>query len=208
LKNLTLITGGARSGKSAFAEDLALQSKKTVYYLATMPYIAGDVEQEERIKEHKGRRPESWQTIEAQQDLHITIAQLPAGKAFCIIDCMSLYISNLFSAFEKQGGALWRQQDTVPSLSAHRESRQSSKRTRFQTLDKMIRKSVTSLIASVENNPEKTFVIVTSEVGFGIVPENEMSRRYRDYLGETNKDLAQAAHIVWLCVSGLHSKLK
>jgi adenosylcobinamide kinase/adenosylcobinamide-phosphate guanylyltransferase len=208
LKNLTLITGGARSGKSAFAEDLALQSKQTVYFLATMPYIVGDVEQEERIQQHKLRRPESWQTIEASEDLHITIAELPAGKAYCIIDCISLYVSNLFQAFEKRGGALWRQQDTMGSISSPREKPLSAKRSRFQTLDKMIRKSITSLVASLENNQEKTFVIVTSEVGFGIVPENEMSRRYRDYLGETNKELAQVASAVWLCCSGLHLKLK
>jgi adenosylcobinamide kinase / adenosylcobinamide-phosphate guanylyltransferase len=208
LKNLTLITGGARSGKSGFAEDLALQSKQTVYYLATMPYIAGDVEQEERIQQHKLRRPESWQTIECEENLHTAIAELPDGKAFCIIDCISLYVSNLFFSFEKQGGALWRQQDTIiPSLKS-KERPVATKRTRFQALDKMVRKSVTALIASAENRPEKTFVVVTNEVGMGIIPDNEMSRRYRDYLGETNKELAQAAQTVWLCCSGLKLKLK
>src|SRR5271168_2608531 len=93
--NLTLITGGAKSGKTAFAEKLALESNKPVYYLATMPRIAGDAELEEKILKHRKRRPVEWHTIEAEIEIHKAVDQLPAGEGVCIIDCLSLYVSNL-----------------------------------------------------------------------------------------------------------------
>src|SRR5271170_1876956 len=104
--NLILITGGAKSGKTAFAEKLALESKKPVFYLATMPRIAGDAEQEEKILRHRKRRPVEWHTIEVETEIDKAVLQLPKGEGVCIVDCLSLHISNLFYQFEHRGGAL------------------------------------------------------------------------------------------------------
>jgi adenosylcobinamide kinase / adenosylcobinamide-phosphate guanylyltransferase len=198
ISNLILITGGAKSGKSAFAEKLASESGKPVFYFATMPRIPGDLEQEERITKHKSRRPPEWHTIEEETNVHEAIAKLPAREAVCIIDCLSLYVSNLFFQFEHHGGAIHG--ETVQH-SSHAPSRVSA-------LERSVVDSIASLLEAIARQSDKTFIVVTNEVGFGIVPDNETARRYRDYLGDANQALAKSAGIVWLCVSGLQIKLK
>jgi adenosylcobinamide kinase/adenosylcobinamide-phosphate guanylyltransferase len=201
--NLTLITGGAKSGKTAFAEKLALESRKPVFYLATMPRIAGDAEQEEKILRHRKRRPGEWHTIEAEREIDKAVSELPSGEGVCIIDCLSLYISNLFFQFEHRGGALREQSDPSKKM-LHSHTATS----RFDSLEESVIESVDALIAAIGKQSDKTFIVVTNEVGFGIVPDNEMARRYRDFLGEANQSLAKVAGIVWLSCSGLQIKLK
>jgi adenosylcobinamide kinase/adenosylcobinamide-phosphate guanylyltransferase len=201
--NLTLITGGAKSGKTGFAENLALESKKPVYYLATMPRIAGDAELEEKILKPRKRRPVEWHTIEAEVELHKVIDQLPAGEGVCIIDCLSLYVSNLFFQFEHRGGAFTEHTDT-----SKKSARTHPPNRRFDALEESVHESVAALVEAIAKRSDKTFIVVTNEVGFGIVPDNETARRYRDLLGEGNQLLAKAAGAVWLSCSGLQVKLK
>lgn len=96
MKNLTFITGGARSGKSVLAEKLAASAGLPVYYLATMDSCSNDAEQAERIKRHRRRRPEHWTTIETGAELSAAVDNLPKGQpAICIVDCLSLHVSRL-----------------------------------------------------------------------------------------------------------------
>ena len=178
-----LITGGAKSGKSEFAESLALTQKNPVIYLATMPIIVGDRELAEKIRQHKNRRPKSWRTIEVELRLDQVVRELPAGGAVCLLDCLSLFVGNIL----------------------HEQEKQAASKTKVEEL--VLRQSE-ALLAAMKERKEISFLAVTNEVGSGIVPENSVSRQYRDLLGAVNKEFALAAKTVWLCCVGLPIKIK
>ena len=183
MKNLVLITGGAKSGKSDFAEKIAMSQHHPVVYLATMPLVDGDSELTEKIKRHKERRPPSWQTLEVPENLIEAVTNLNEARSACIIECLSLYINNIvYSHFSYTNDA------KAVSLIAMEKAR--------------------TLLALMEKHKNITFLVVTSEVGFGIVPENALARAYLDILGEVNKEFARKAHQVWLSCVGLQIKLK
>lgn len=179
-KELVLILGGARSGKSTFAEQLAMQSRSSVLYVATA--TAGDSEMAARIAAHKAARPASWRTLEAH--LHVA-RQLQAGISpgdFILLDCMTLLASNiLFSLREPVSEA-----DFQAALS----------------------QEVSEIIQTFQASPARTLTVVSNEVGLGLVPEYELGRIYRDGLGRINQQIAQAAHTVWLMVAGLPIRIK
>ena len=181
VKNLTLITGGARSGKSAFAEGLAQLFEGDVLYIATMEELHGDLESVARIKGHRERRPRHWQTFEVPFDVHDRIDSLPEGLGVCLIDCLSLYIANLL----------------LRSSSLD-----------MNALESEVNEASDLLLAAIETRQDKQFIVVTNEVGWGVVPENGLARLYRDLLGLTNQRFAQAAGQVWLSCAGLQIKLK
>lgn len=177
MKNLLLITGGAKSGKSRLAEKLAEETSNSVAYLATMPHIKGDIELDEKVRHHRLCRPKHWLTYEVQSDLDRSIAQLEGVQA-CIIDCLSLFVAN-----EMFAGA-----DDVSN-------------------DGIVEKGRSMLLA-MEARPEIKFLVVTNEVGWGIVPDNVLGRKYRDLLGQINQEFAALADTVWLCCAGLPLRLK
>lgn len=183
VNNLTLITGGARSGKSAFAEKLALTGAGKVTYIATMEAVVSDCESAERISRHRQRRPPHWRTVEVPLDIHESLAHVIEGSEVCLIDCLSLYVSNLL---------LRHDQAQLPA----------------QDLEESISSSATQLLQAIGELEATQFIVVTNEVGWGIVPENGLARAYRDLLGFTNQQFAAAALAVWLCCSGLQVKLK
>jgi len=182
-ENLTLITGGARSGKSDFAERQALALEAPVFYIATMEEIESDGEGVERIKRHRGRRPKEWVTIEVPKLVHEAVDKLPQGRAACIIDCLSLYVSNLVLSHRFVSGDFSQAEENV-----------------IDAVDK--------LVDSCVARSEIEFFVVTNEVGWGIVPENNLARAYRDLLGFANQRMARAASSVYLCCVGLQTKLK
>jgi adenosylcobinamide kinase / adenosylcobinamide-phosphate guanylyltransferase len=183
LKNLTLITGGARSGKSDFAERLARAQNGKVLYLATMGFMSEDAEASERILRHKARRPLNWQTIEEPLQLPECVGALALDVNVCLIDCLSLWISNMLLA-------------------------DSSKDLALSSCEELVHKRVLSLLAAIEAKPSTVFIVVTNEVGSGIVPENKLARTFRDLLGIANQDIALAAGEVWLSCVGLQLRLK
>lgn len=183
LSNLTLITGGARSGKSMLAEQLGRESQSPVVYLATMEEMHDDPETIMRIGLHRSRRPQSWTTIEAPFNLSGAILELPAGKQTCIIDCLSLLVSNILLKSNGEG-------------------------TRLPEARSAVLAEVGKVLSAIEKRHEISFLAVTNEVGSGIVPENALARSYRDLLGETNQTVAAAAHAVFLMCSGLKLQLK
>lgn len=183
VKNLALITGGARSGKSAFAELLADRVGGEVLYIATMEEVIGDHEAIQRITRHRERRPVSWKTIETPFDVHEEIDNMPQDTNVCLIDCLSLYVSNMLLLLD-------------------------SKTESFSEMQQSINEAATKLLAAMARRKATEFIVVTNEVGWGIVPEHKLARSYRDLLGVVNQDFARAAGRVWLCCTGLQIKLK
>ncbi len=168
---ISLVLGGARSGKSRYAESLVAALpppwKGPWNYVATAE--AGDAEMAERIAAHRARRGASWRTIEAPRDLAGSLQR--AGDAPVLIDCLTLWLSNLMLA-----GA---------DIDAEMEG-----------LDAAL-----SLAAA-------PIVMVANEVGFGIVPDHPLGRRFRDMQGVLNQRIATRADRVVLMVAGLPLALK
>jgi adenosylcobinamide kinase / adenosylcobinamide-phosphate guanylyltransferase len=163
--SLVLLTGGARSGKSRLAAEMAGAGSGPVTVIATGE--ARDDEMAERIRMHRAMRPPDWATIEEPLDLEAALAAVP-DDALVIVDCVTLWISNLI---EKGFG-----DDEVEGRS----------------------RSAASVAAARANDT----IVVTNEVGSGIVPNNALARRYRDLLGNVNSIWAARADRVALVVAG------
>jgi adenosylcobinamide kinase / adenosylcobinamide-phosphate guanylyltransferase len=163
IPTLTLVLGGARSGKSRHAENLVAALPPPWIYVATAE--AGDAEMAERIAAHRARRGKNWRTVEAPHDLATALAD--AENAIPIlVDCLTLWLSNRMLA-----GA------DVEAETAHLEAALDSRRA--------------------------PVVLVSNEVGFGIVPDNALARRFRDLQGRLNQHIAARANRVVLMVAGL-----
>lgn len=182
VKNLTLITGGARSGKSAFAEALANADGGRVLYVATMEDVVDDKEAVERIQRHRQRRPTSWKTIEIPFEVDRAVAQMPVDTEVCLLDCLSLYVSNMLLKLEDKSTT--------------------------EQLEEQVFDAAARLLVEMQVKAETRFIVVTNEVGWGIVPEHKLARTYRDLLGLVNQQFARAAGQVWLSCAGLQVKLK
>jgi adenosyl cobinamide kinase/adenosyl cobinamide phosphate guanylyltransferase len=161
---LTLLIGGARSGKSQLALRLAAEQSSPVVFVATAQ--AGDAEMAERIAVHRSERPGAWQTIEEPLLLRDTIAEV--GRTAClVVDCLTLWTANALEA-----------------LGADQVEAQATAAARVAAA----RAGLT--------------VVVTNEVGLGIVPDNALARSYRDLLGRVNMIWAEAADEAYLLVAG------
>jgi adenosylcobinamide kinase / adenosylcobinamide-phosphate guanylyltransferase len=168
---IILVTGAARSGKSQYAERRAGEIGERRLYLATAE--AKDEEMAERIAEHRKRRGRDWTTIEEPLELAEAIAA-QLGKTDCaVVDCLTLWISNLLMA-----------RDTKHAMEKVEEL--------IQTLPTV----------------DFSIVFVTNEVGWGIVPDNPLARKFRDLTGWTNQRMAQAADEVVLMVAGVPMTVK
>lgn len=175
---MIFVTGGARSGKSDFAEKLALERGGRVTYVATAQ--AGDGEMRARIAEHRARRPQGWDTVEVAEGLAEAVEAGLAGGGTVLVDCLTLYISQLLLG--PGGGA------AEPAASL---------------VDGEIEK-----LAEICASANGAVILVSNEVGMGIVPDNSLARAFRDIAGRANQKLASAADEVYLCVSGIPVKVK
>ncbi len=175
MTQITLILGGARSGKSTYAENLARQSGLRVLYLATA--TAGDDEMAARIAAHQAIRPADWHTLEAPTQLGPHITQAYADEEVLLIDCITLLASNVLLGLAKPV--------TAPAYDAALDEE-------FEGL----RRCIASL-------PLQQLLLVSNEVGLGLVPEYPLGRLYRDGLGRLNQKLAQYATRVVLMVAGI-----
>jgi adenosylcobinamide kinase / adenosylcobinamide-phosphate guanylyltransferase len=184
---LTLVLGGARSGKSRYAQSLC-NSSSGMIYIATSVNDANDHEMRERIDRHRADRPADWQTVEEPLDLSRAVLEAPV-EATLLIDCATLWISNLMWKFREKPGA---------------------------EREKLIFAEVDELIEAVRRRAEKAIangaagevVIVSNEVGGGLVPEHPVARAFRDLQGFANQRLAQAADTVVFIIAGLPLRLK
>lgn len=172
MSTLILVTGGARSGKSRFAEHLAHSFGAPLGYLATCE--PRDAEMDQRIIRHRERRGSEWSTIEEPLRLAESLADNDGMFRVILVDCVTLWLSNLLLTHEE------------PEL---------------------VMAAVRGLVeaASKLTTP---LVLVTNEVGMGIVPENRLARLFRDLAGETNELLAAAADEVHVVFAGIPLKLK
>lgn len=181
---LILITGGARSGKSRFAEQLANQLGKPVTYIATAQIC--DAEMQERVSLHRERRPELWVTVEAPVDAAKRLREAGQVTPVILLDCLTLFVTNHLL------------QEIPPDVAAGSEQRKH--------LDRVLT-AVEDLVSAAKSVPA-CVIVVTNEVGWGIVPDNVLSRLFRDVAGLANQRLAAAADDVYMMVSGLALQLK
>jgi adenosylcobinamide kinase/adenosylcobinamide-phosphate guanylyltransferase len=168
-EGIVLVLGGARSGKSAFAERLAAESGLAPFYIATAE--PGDAEMRERIAHHRARRGAAWRTLEIPLELEVALKANAAPGRALLVDCLTLWLSNLLHAGEGP------------------EARSAS------------------LAACVAALPGLV-VLVSNEVGLGLVPDNPLGRRFRDAQGRLNQAMAQAAGHVVFVAAGLPLVLK
>ena len=179
MARIVLITGGARSGKSSFAEKLALQAGDKVAYVATAEIR--DSEMAERIKLHQQRRPACWQTYEAPREAEKAIEAAADHADLILFDCLTVYSSNCLLALPEDGAPCERRESVLAAAGA--------------------------LIAAAQKFPG-TVIFVTNEVGDGIVPDNVLAREFRDVAGLVNQKVAQAADEVYWVVCGLPVEIK
>ncbi len=167
---VTLVLGGARSGKSSYAQRQAEAAVAAGRRVMIATGQAFDAEMQARIARHKAERGSAWHTIEAPLDLAGALAGLRDGDV-AVVDCLTLWLSNLMLA------------------------------------EMDLADAATALLASLEGLSNPVW-LVSNEVGFGIVPENALARRFRDAAGLLHQQLAAAASRVVLVVAGLPMVLK
>jgi adenosylcobinamide kinase / adenosylcobinamide-phosphate guanylyltransferase len=181
---LILILGGARSGKSSFAERLAASSGRRVAFIATA--TASDDEMRERIARHRAVRPHEWLTIEEPLHLAEAIRRASTQADILLLDCITLWLANWLA----QPGNV-ELEDAAASDEVNTGS---------------ILSDIEELLATL--GPNKTLIIVSNEVGLGIVPAYPLGRIYRDTLGRVNQRLAQVSERVYLMLAGLAVDIK
>jgi adenosylcobinamide kinase/adenosylcobinamide-phosphate guanylyltransferase len=166
--SLTLVVGGARSGKSAHAERLVTAAPAPWTYVATAEAL--DAEMAGRIASHRARRGEGWTTVEASLELAETMHTMPSGRPV-LVDCLTVWLSN--------------------QMLAGRDADAASD-------------GLTDVLSSRQG----PWVVVSNEVGLGIVPDNALAREFRDLAGRLNQRVAAVADHVWFVVAGLPLKVK
>jgi adenosylcobinamide kinase / adenosylcobinamide-phosphate guanylyltransferase len=182
---LILILGGARSGKSTFAEQLARRSERSVAFIATA--TAGDDDMQGRIQRHQAARSQDWHTIEEPLDLAHAVQAAAEVADVLLLDCITLWVSNWLFA-----------QEGIDDEEVVSERYYAGALAQIDAL----------LEAFSLLDGQKTLVVVTNEVGLGIVPAYALGRIYRDVLGLVNQRLAAASECVYLMVAGLGVDIK
>ncbi|MBL8575998.1 MAG: bifunctional adenosylcobinamide kinase/adenosylcobinamide-phosphate guanylyltransferase [Mesorhizobium sp.] len=167
-RSLTFLLGGARCGKSAYAEKLATALPAPWTYIATAQ--AWDEEMVERIALHRARRTKGWSTVDAPFDLADALRAVPTGQPV-LVDCLTLWLSNHMLA----------ENDTDACCDE---------------------------LAEILSAPRGHWFVVSNEVGFGIVPDNPLGRRFRDEQGRLNQKIAAVSDRVLLVVAGLPMQVK
>jgi len=173
MSKIILVLGGARSGKSRYAADLAKSIDKKTVFIATATAL--DEEMKERIRLHKVSRPKNWGLIEEPLNLSKALLGLKLVYDTVLIDCMGLWVSNLLMANMKDG---------------------------------QIEKKIKELTKSILKIKTGQVIIVSNEVGAGLVPADPVSRRFRDLVGLANQIMASAADEVIMMQAGIPVRIK
>ncbi len=169
--NVIYVTGGARSGKSAFALQCAERFANKAFLATAEPF---DNEMVARIEKHRQERGHGFRTFEEPVDIDITLRSIPGSIDVVIVDCLTVWAGNLL---HKQG--------SNEAIMSH--------------VDRFL---------AVLQNPPCTVILVSNEIGMGIVPENSMAREFRDIAGIINQKVAKVSTEAWLLCSGLPMRLK
>lgn len=174
-RNLTnttyLILGGARSGKSSYAESIAAESGQDVVYIATANVF--DKEMEQRVEQHKNDRPKHWLSIEEPIELSGALRKLSSSNNVVLVDCLTMWVNNLLMTEDEK------------------------------LIDAELKK-----LFEVINKLSGTVIFVSNEVGMGIVPKGELSRRFVDESGRLHQTLGKTLDNVLLMVAGIAVEVK
>jgi adenosylcobinamide kinase/adenosylcobinamide-phosphate guanylyltransferase len=183
---IVYVTGGARSGKSTFAENQAKSLSEKVMYIATSE--AFDEEMEDRIKKHIKQRPSSWKTVEMFSNF-ISLEENDSFKESetLLLDCLSLMVNNL----------IYYSDLDFENIDFHK----------LDEFDKMLEAELLDLI-KISRASNKNLILVSNEIGMGIVPNDPLSRAYRDMLGRLNRIAQENSDEAYFLVSGIPIKLK
>jgi len=173
MPSITLITGGARSGKSSFALSLGLRNYSKRGFIATA--VAFDREMKERISRHREERGDQFHTIEEPIELPRVLVDLRGPYEVVVVDCLTVWLGNLYHHFQGE--------------------------------EEKIRVQVEAFLAHLDH-PTYDLILVTNEVGWGIVPENPLARSFRDMAGYVNRRVAQKAAYAYLLCCGIPLTLK
>jgi adenosylcobinamide kinase / adenosylcobinamide-phosphate guanylyltransferase len=177
---LLLVLGGARSGKSAYAQQVAQElGGSRVLFVATAQ--AWDEEMAQRIAQHQQERPAAWRTLEAPHNVGQAIALELDDAAVVLVDCLTLLVSNTILR-------LGESPNPVAAAAA-------------------VEAEITALLQTCQENTA-IYIVVSNEVGLGLVPDNPLGRLYRDLLGRANQRLAVQAEAVYFMVAGLPVDVK
>ena len=165
MSKVILVTGGARSGKSGFAESLCKNQNNSTAYIATS--VAFDDEMKERVRKHQASRPKEWKTYEIYKDIYKIIKDISEKHQTVILDCITLLVNNL-----------------------------------------MFTDGIDIDNASEEEKTDLYFVMVTNEIGLGVVPGYKLGRVYCDFVGRINQMLGKLSDEVYFVVCGIPTKIK
>lgn len=180
---IILCSGGARSGKSEFAERLALATEGRKAYVATGQ--AFDEEMVDRIKKHQERRGDIWNNFEVPLHLAKEWPNISQTSDVILIDCLTMFTTNHMMVH----GSIQGQQDA-------------------NQLEATVLAELETLLASIKSCEGKTVIFVTNEIGLGIVPDNKLARYFRDIAGRVNRAVATVADKLYLTISGVTIELK
>ena len=201
-KSFILILGGARSGKSSFAQQMAKKLGEKVLFVATGQPL--DEEMASRIEEHKRIRPKNWRTLEIDARVGQTLEGQIGGAGIVLLDCLSLLVSNVIL---NPSLRLSLRAERSNLLALRAGSVKNLEKMDFTEAEKRVMDEIDELIKCIEKHKD-IFIVVSNEVGLGLVPENKLGRVYRDLLGKANQLLAQHADQVYLMVAGIPVKIK
>jgi len=179
-----LVLGGARSGKSAFAERLLVDDEE-VLYAATAPRYDGDPEWAERIARHQATRPPTWQTVELGEAPARLAELLRTADRTVLVDSLTLWLTAAMDSVGAWDDEAWREGTSRTALGR-----------------------LVSELVDAYSNSARSVVLVSDEVGLSVVPESAGTRRFRDELGRLNQAIATVADEVTLVVAGIPVRLK
>lgn len=185
MSKITLVTGGARSGKSNFAEELCKKKSSKVSYIATaIPFDDG---MKDRIKKHKDQRPNYWNTFEIKMNVYKNLDEIIKKSDVILLDCVTVLVNNIIFYDDLDFDNITYKEVDKLELKVKNE---------FKNIIEIIKKS------------KIDFIFVTNEIGLGIVPENKLARIYRDIVGRMNQYIAKNSDEVYFVVSGIPNKIK
>jgi adenosylcobinamide kinase/adenosylcobinamide-phosphate guanylyltransferase len=185
MSQIILVTGGARSGKSRHAESLCkAQGNQTAYIATSIPF---DTDMQDRVKKHREMRPGEWTTYEVYEDIYKKIPQIAKAHQTVILDCVTLMVNNIM--FKKNIDF-----ESCDDLI-------------IDEMEKDIQEQVKLLIEAIRETT-LYFVIVTNEIGMGVIGATRLTRIYTDIIGRVNQQIAQMSDEVHLVVSGIPVKIR
>lgn len=212
MNRLIFITGGARSGKSTFAEELAKKinnsypEKNMIAYIATGEVM--DDEFKKRIEEHQKRRGADFLTFEEPLDIGSKVEFSYPNHNVIIVECLTTWLANLYFREPELKDML------IKSNLNNMISLFTGKLNPITKIENIVSFLSDEFVVPSEqlfenhNLKDKTLIVVSNEIGLGVVPDNKMSRDFRDELGRINKITALNAHYVFQCVSGIPNRIK